>query len=48
MSGAAEYIDRTLDGLEDSTYVLSEDGSSAHVLLFVLEQEMIAQEVDAF
>ncbi|KAH9074787.1 hypothetical protein EDB83DRAFT_1871337 [Lactarius deliciosus] len=41
LSGAGEYMDEVLEGLED-TRVLSEDGSSAHLLSFVLQQEVIA------
>jgi len=40
MSGADEHIDRMLNDLEDN-YVLSEDGSLAHLLSFALEQQMI-------
>ncbi len=47
MSGATEHIDRLLEDLE-VTFVLSEDGSSAHVLSFVLEQEVITREVSVF
>ncbi|KAH9074785.1 hypothetical protein EDB83DRAFT_2218819, partial [Lactarius deliciosus] len=36
LSGAGEYMDEVLEGLED-TRVLSEDGSSAHLLSFVLQ-----------
>ncbi|KAH9167344.1 hypothetical protein EDB89DRAFT_1856482 [Lactarius sanguifluus] len=41
LSGAGEYMDEVLEDLED-TRVLSEDGSSAHLLSFVLQQEVIA------
>ncbi len=44
LSGAGEYMDKLLEDLE-GTSVLSEDGSSAHVLSFVLQQEEIASEV---
>ncbi|KAF8258048.1 hypothetical protein EI94DRAFT_1598638, partial [Lactarius quietus] len=37
--GHGEYVDRPLEDLE-GTHVLSEDGSSAHVLSFVLQQEV--------
>ncbi len=40
-------MDKLLEDLE-GTSVLSEDGSSAHVLSFVLQQEVIASEVIAF
>jgi len=40
LSGAGEYIDKLLEDLED-TRVLSEDGSSAQLLTFVLQQEVI-------
>ncbi|KAH9066836.1 hypothetical protein EDB87DRAFT_1553425, partial [Lactarius vividus] len=43
LSGAGEYMDKLLEDLED-TYVLSEDGSSADVLSFVLQQEVITSE----
>ncbi|KAH9026393.1 hypothetical protein EDB85DRAFT_1851218, partial [Lactarius pseudohatsudake] len=35
LSGAGEYMDKVLEDLED-THVLSEDGSSAHMLSFAL------------
>lgn len=41
LSGVGEYVDKLLEDLED-TSVLSEDGSLAHVLSFVLQQEAIA------
>ncbi len=47
MSGAAEHIDEILDDLED-TDVLSEDGSSAHLLSFSIEREMITPQIVAF
>ncbi len=47
MSGAAEYIDKILDDLED-TDVLSEDGSSAHLLSFSIERQMIGLQVVAY
>ncbi|KAI9440706.1 hypothetical protein H4582DRAFT_1938896 [Lactarius indigo] len=40
LSGAGEYMDKVLEDLED-TYVLSEDSSSAHVLSFISQQELI-------
>ncbi|KAH9059012.1 hypothetical protein EDB87DRAFT_1563702 [Lactarius vividus] len=42
LSGAGEYMDKVLEDLED-TSVLSEDGSSAHILLFALQQEAMCQ-----
>jgi hypothetical protein len=36
LSGAGEYVDKFLEDLED-TRVLSKDGSSAHILSFVLQ-----------
>jgi len=36
LSGAGEYMDKTLEDLED-TRVLSKDGSSAHLLSFALQ-----------
>ena len=36
LSGAGEYMDRLSEDLED-TQVLSEEGSSAHVLSFALQ-----------
>ena len=36
LSGAGEYVDKILDDVED-TRVLSKDGSSAHILSFVLQ-----------
>ncbi|KAH9080585.1 hypothetical protein EDB83DRAFT_2284635 [Lactarius deliciosus] len=41
LSGAGEYMDKVLEDLED-TRVLSEDGSSAHILSFVLPKEVHA------
>ncbi|KAH9008972.1 hypothetical protein EDB84DRAFT_1280840 [Lactarius hengduanensis] len=38
LSGAGEYMDKVLEDLED-THVLSEDGSSARILSFVLPKE---------
>jgi hypothetical protein len=45
LSGAAEHMDKILEDLED-TRVLSNDGSSAHVLSFALQpfsQEIIVR-----
>ncbi|KAI9437453.1 hypothetical protein H4582DRAFT_277290 [Lactarius indigo] len=42
LSGAGEYMNKVLEDMED-TSVLSEDGSSAHILSFVLQQEAIHQ-----
>ncbi len=47
MSGAAEYIDKILGDLED-TDVLSEDGSSVHLLSFSIEQQLISPQVVAY
>ncbi|KAH9000144.1 hypothetical protein EDB92DRAFT_1829591 [Lactarius akahatsu] len=41
LSGAGEYMDKVLEDLED-TRVLSEDGSTAHMLSFALQKEAIA------
>ncbi|KAH9175894.1 hypothetical protein EDB89DRAFT_235099 [Lactarius sanguifluus] len=41
LSGAGEYMDKVLDDLEDAR-VLSEDGSTAHMLSFALQKEAIA------
>ncbi|KAH9175893.1 hypothetical protein EDB89DRAFT_2066097 [Lactarius sanguifluus] len=41
LSGAGEYMDKVLEDLED-THVLSEDGSTAHMLSFALQKEAIA------
>ena len=41
LSGPGEYIDKLLEDLEN-TRILSEDGSSTHLLSFVLQQETIA------
>ncbi|KAH9175942.1 hypothetical protein EDB89DRAFT_1847074 [Lactarius sanguifluus] len=40
LSGAGEYMDKVLEDLED-TRVLSEDGSTAHMLSFALQKEAI-------
>ena len=37
LSGAGEYMDKVLEDLEDIR-VLSNDGSSAHILSFVLQR----------
>ncbi|KAH9002540.1 hypothetical protein EDB86DRAFT_2847233 [Lactarius hatsudake] len=44
LSGAGEYMDKVLEDLED-TRVLSEDGSSARILLFVLPKEVYAYDL---
>lgn len=41
LSGAGEYMDKVLEDLED-THVLSQDGSSARILSFVLPKEVYA------
>ncbi|KAH9026394.1 hypothetical protein EDB85DRAFT_2149232 [Lactarius pseudohatsudake] len=41
LSGAGEYMDKVLEDLED-TRVLSEDGSTAHMLSFALQKEASA------
>ncbi|KAH9072293.1 hypothetical protein EDB83DRAFT_2220311, partial [Lactarius deliciosus] len=41
LSGAGKYMDKVLEDLED-TCVLSEDGSSAHMLSFALQKEATA------
>ncbi|KAI9448442.1 hypothetical protein H4582DRAFT_1900780 [Lactarius indigo] len=42
LSGAGEHIDKLLEDLED-TCVLSQDGSSTHILSLVLQQEALAK-----
>ncbi|KAH9024600.1 hypothetical protein EDB84DRAFT_1273838 [Lactarius hengduanensis] len=44
LSGAGEYIDKVLEDLEDSR-VLSQDGSSARILSFVLPKEVFAYDL---
>ncbi|KAH9031324.1 hypothetical protein EDB85DRAFT_2089767 [Lactarius pseudohatsudake] len=44
LSGAGEYMDKVLEDLEDSR-VLSQDGSSARILSFVLPKEVSAYDL---
>ncbi|KAH9013272.1 hypothetical protein EDB85DRAFT_1877121 [Lactarius pseudohatsudake] len=44
LSGAGEYMDKVLEDLED-TRVLSQDGSSARILSFVLQKEVYAYDL---
>jgi len=43
MSGATDHIDRLLDAIERAFGLSENDGSSAHLLSFALEEEMTTE-----